>query len=270
MATNERMNSVKQTSANEGDQPVNTNRQTAATEESKMKLTGANLIRWTGVSTMVAGVIFAAIQPIHPADVVASVNTSAWAIITGLKTAMCLLLLLGIVGLYARQVNKAGWLGLVGFLVFGLSWAIQTAFVFAESFIMPPLATLAPQFVDGFLGISYGHAGQVNFGAIPAIYGLVVGGGYMLGGLVFGVAMFRAGILPRWATGLLAATAALTPLAGLAPHAIQRLAAIPMGLALACLGYALWSERRAQAAEEQVAEPVPGQGSPQLRPTAAE
>jgi len=35
----------------------------------------------------------------------------------------------------------------------------------------------------------------------------------------------------------------------LLPHAIQRLAAIPMGLALASLGYALWSERREQAAD---------------------
>ena len=270
MATNERMNSVTQTALIEGDKPMNTNRRTAVIKESNVKITASNLIRGAGLAAMVAGIIFAAIQPIHPPDVVASVNTSAWAIITGLKTAMCLLLLLGIVGMYARQVNQAGWLGLAGFLLFGLSWAIQTAFVFAESFIMPPLAPLAPQFVDGFLGISYGHSGEVNLGAMPILYGLVVGGGYMLGGLLFGVATFRAGILPRWSAGLLAAVAALTPLAGLAPHAIQRLAAIPMGFALAWLGYALWSERRAQAAEEQVSEPVPGQGSTQLRPTAAE
>jgi len=264
------MNSVKQTATTEGDTDVNANRETAGIKESKMKITGSNLIRWTGVSTMVAGVIFAGIQPIHPADVVGSVNTSAWAIITGLKTAMCLLLLLGIVGMYARQVNKAGWLGLAGFLVFGLSWAIQTAFVFAESFIIPPLAPLAPQFVDAIVGISYGHTGGVDLGALPIIYGLIVGGGYMLGGLVFGIATLRAGILPRWAAGLLAITAALTPLAALAPHAIQRLAAMPMGLALACLGYALWSERRENAAEEPVAAAAHGQGSPQLRRTTAE
>ena len=258
-----------------GDKQMNTmstNRQTiAATDikESKMKITGSNLIRWTGLSTIVAGVIFAAIQPIHPADVVGSVNTSAWAIITGLKTVMCLLLLLGITGLYARQVNKAGWLGLAGFLLFGVSWAIQTAFVFAEAFIMPPLASVAPMFVDGFLGASYARATEADLGALPLIYGLVVGGGYMLGGLLFGIATFRAGILPRWAGGLLAATAALTPLAVLLPHAIQRLAAIPMGLALAVLGYALWSERRAQAPEEHAAQPAPGKGVAQtLQPAA--
>jgi membrane protein implicated in regulation of membrane protease activity len=86
----------------------------------------------------------------------------------------------------------------------------------------------------------------------------------MLGGLLFGIATFRAGVLPRWAGGLLAITAALTPLAALLPHQIQRLAAMPMGLALAWLGYALWSELREQAAES-----VPGKGSLQLRQTGA-
>ena len=120
MTTSVRTNAATKTATIEGDNQVNTKntgRETAVSKESKMKITGSKLIRWTGLSTIVAGVIFAGIQPIHPADVVESVNTSAWAIITGLKTAMCLLLLLGIVGLYARQVNKAGWLGLAGFLL---------------------------------------------------------------------------------------------------------------------------------------------------------
>jgi hypothetical protein len=87
----------------------------------------------------------------------------------------------------------------------------------------------------------------------------------MLGGLLFGIATLRAGILPRWPAGLLAVAAALTPLAALLPHAIQRLAGIPVGLALAWLGYALWSERRAHASDA-----VPGTASPPLRHTAAE
>jgi membrane protein implicated in regulation of membrane protease activity len=86
----------------------------------------------------------------------------------------------------------------------------------------------------------------------------------MLGGLLFGIATLRAGILPRWPAGLLAVAAALTPLAALLPHEIQRLAGVPVGLALAWLGYALWSERR-----EQASDPVPGTGSPQLHQTAA-
>src|SRR5919112_5177477 len=91
-------------------------------EKSEMKITASSLIRWSGLAALVAGLIFAGIQPIHPPDVLASVTTSAWAIIQSLKLIMCLLFLLGIAGLYARQVEEAGWLGLVGFLLLSLSW----------------------------------------------------------------------------------------------------------------------------------------------------
>jgi len=242
---------------------MNTNRQTAViNQESKMKFTAANLIRWSGLAAMVAGVIFAGIQPIHPLEVVAAVTTSTWAIITSLKTGMCLLFLLGITGLYARQANKAGWLGLAGFLVLFVSWGLQAAFVFAEAFILPLLATTAPQFVDIVLAtIARGQPSPINLGALPALYS-VVSVAYMLGGLLFGIASLRAGILPRWAAGLLAVAATLTPLAAMLPHQIQRLAAIPVALALAFLGYALFSERR-----ETATETLAGTISPQLRQT---
>ncbi|HEU5327048.1 MAG: hypothetical protein ACTHNK_10030 [Thermomicrobiales bacterium] len=213
-----------------------------------MKPTTTNLIRWTGLAALVAGIIFAAIQPIHPPDVVASVTTSAWAVITPLKWAMCLLFLLGIAGLYARQVEESGWLGLAGALLLGLSWGLQTGFVFAEAFVAPPLAAVSPGFVDAIVGISYGHTGGFALGALPALYS-VMGVLYMLGGLVFGLATFRAGVLPRWPAGLLAVVSAVTPAAALLPHHLQRLVGMPVGLALAWLGFALWVERRAHAVD---------------------
>jgi hypothetical protein len=229
-----------------------------------MKVTTSNLIRFAGLAAVPAGIVFAGIQPIHPPDVVESVTTSAWAIITPLKTAMCMLFLVGITGIYARQVNEAGWLGLAGFFMLSLSWTLQTAFVFAEAFIMPPLAATAPAFVDASLGISYGHTGGVNLGAMPALYSVGVGITYMLGGLLFGIATFRAGILPRPAAALLALAATLTPLAALLPHAQQRFAAVPVALALAWLGYALFSERRTSASQAATAT-----AGAQLRPAAA-
>ncbi len=252
------MSISKQTTISEGGKLANTNRQTAI-KESKMKITASNLIRWTGLAAMAAGIIFAGIQPIHPPDVLASVTTGAWAIITLLKFAMCFFFLLGIAGLYARQVEESGWLGLAGYLLFSLSWALQSGYVFAEVFILPVLATAAPKFVESYLGVVNGSPGEMNIGALVPVYGLL-GILYMLGGLVFGIATFRARVLPRWPAGLLAVVAVLTPTAALLPHAIQRLAAVPMGLALAWLGYVLWSERR-----EQATEPVAGRASPQLR-----
>lgn len=222
-------------------------------------ITSSSLIRWAGLSAVVAGVIFAGIQPIHPPDVVSSVGGTTWAIITPLKTVMCLLMLIGVTGIYARQVTRVGLLGLIGYLIFGLAWAITYADVFAETVILPSLAAAAPQFVDSMLGIGAGRASPVDLGAFPTLF-MLSGGLYMLGGLLLGIATFRAGILPRWASGLMATTAFLTPAAAVLPHQFQRLAAVPMGVALAGLGYALWSERRAK-----VADPLTATAIAQLR-----
>jgi hypothetical protein len=101
----------------------------------------------------------------------------------------------------------------------------------------------------------------MNLGALPVLYWLAGFAGYMLGGLLFGIATFRAHILPRWAAGLLAVSGPLGPVAvALLPPALERYVGVPLGLALAWLGYALFSERR-----EQASAPVRGSESPQLR-----
>jgi len=208
-----------------------------------MKITAPMVIRWAGLAAIVGGIIFAGIQPIHPADALESVTTSFWAIIISLKFAMCFLFLLGITGIYARQVEESGWLGLVGFLLFSLSWFLQTGFVFTELFVLPVLAPTVPQFIVSALGVANGVPGEMSIGALVPTYN-VVGITYLLGGLLFGIAIFRARVLPRWPAGLLAVTALVTPTAAFLPHAQQRFVAVPMGIALAWLGYSLWSERR--------------------------
>ena len=213
-------------------------------KEDKMKLMTPRLIRWSGLAAIVGGVIFACIQPIHPPDVLASVTTTMWMVIISLKLVMCFLFLAGIMGLYVRQADKVGWLGLAGFLMLSLSWLLQVGFVFVELFVLPVLATTAPQFVESFLGIFNGSPGDMNIGALPAVFGMV-GILYLLGGLAFGIATLRARVLPRWPAGLLAAAAAITPAAALLPHQLQRYAAVPMGIALIWLGYVLFKQRQA-------------------------
>ena len=227
-----------------------------------MKITTSNLIRWAGLSAVVGGCLFVGIQPIHPPEILSSFTTSTWAIVHYVGVVMCFLILLGITGIYARQVKEAGWLGLAGFLLFGLMWALTAAFQFAEGLIVPLLATDAPKFAVGFEGISSGSPSEVSLGILPAVYALT-SGLYLVGGVLFGVATFRAGILPRWAGGGLAVgTVAPLVLSLLLPHVFIRLAAVPVGIALALLGYALWSERR-----ENVSEPMPTTERALLSPT---
>jgi hypothetical protein len=213
-----------------------------------MKPTASKLIRWAGLAAMVGGIFYVVVGLFHPANILSSVTTTQWAIVHSLATAMCFFFLLGITGLYARQVESAGWLGLAGFLLFSLSWVLTAPFTFVETFILPQLATEAPTLAQGFLGIFTGSAGEINFGVLANLWKLT-GFLYILGGLLFGIATFRAGILPRWAAGLLAVGSLLAPVAALLPPAQEPKVAVPVGIALAWLGYALWSERREQAAE---------------------
>jgi hypothetical protein len=205
------------------------------------------LLRVSGLAAVGAGLIFAGIQPFHPADVVGSVTTGPWAIILSLKFTMCLLMLIGITGIYLRQLGKIGWLGLAGFTLLIASWFLQTGYVFVELFIMPKLALVAPDFVDSLLTMARGGQAAMDIGIIAPTY-LIVGLLYLLGGLSLGIATFRAGVFSRWAGLLWAATAPVTPAAALLPHAVQRYAAVPMGITMVWLGVALWTERGTIAA----------------------
>lgn len=206
-------------------------------------LNADNLIRATGPFAIMAGLIFACIQPIHPPDFVSSVTTTPWAIIISIKFAMCLFFIVGTAGLYFRQMSTAGWLGLAAFVLFASSWWLQTGYVFAELFVLPPLASVSPEFVDSVLGIVNQHPGTLDIGAMGTVYG-VLSVLYLLGGILLGVATVRAGVLPKVPSIVLAVAALATPAAALLPHEFQRYVAIPMGIAFIWLGFALWFPRK--------------------------
>jgi hypothetical protein len=217
-----------------------------------MNITTSAILRWSGLAAVAAGLIFAGIQPIHPPDVLASVTTNKWAIIISFKLAMCFLFLIGMTGLYARQMRRAGWLGAVGYVMLMLSWGLQIGFVFTELFVLPPLASVAPAFIDSYLGVVNGFPGTLDIGALVPTY-TVLSVLYLFGGLLFGIATLRAGVLPRWPAALLAVTALLTPAAAFLPHDLQRIfAGMPMGVAVAWLGYELWAEGRKAARTAKV------------------
>src|ERR1051326_5247020 len=82
-----------------------------------MKITASNVIRCAGLSAVVAGLIFTVVGLIHPPQIVASVTTSTWTFVHLLTIVMAFFGLLGIAGIYARQVDKAGWMGLAGYVL---------------------------------------------------------------------------------------------------------------------------------------------------------
>jgi hypothetical protein len=207
------------------------------------RVTNDKLIRLAGLSALIAGICYVLVGIFHPANVASSVTTTRWEVVHVIACAMSFFGVLGLAGLYARQSLKTGWLGLVGYILLSFWLVLVMGFSFVEAFILPHVATASPELVQSWMGMFNGPSGTFDLGALPTLWTLS-GPVYILGGLLFGIATFRAGILPRWAGALLALSTALAPTAALLPNASQPKMAIPMGLALAWLGYALWSEHR--------------------------
>ncbi len=207
----------------------------------KRTVTAMNLNRWAGLFALLAGILYIGIQFFHPADYLSSVNTNGWIVVAALTTAMSLFSLIGILGIYFRQVAETSWLGLVGFIAFSLFWLISMTFSFIEAFVLPLLTYDAPKFVEGIVGIFGGTKSEVALGIFPVLAPLA-GGLYILGGLLLGIATFRAKVLPRMAGALFAFSAVVTLAAAIISHPFDRILAIPMGLAFIWLGYALYSE----------------------------
>lgn len=208
-----------------------------------MSITPSTLTRVAAVAAMLAGLIYVVIQPIHPSDDLASVTEPAWFGVHTLSLTMAIFAMVGVTGLYLRQVREFGLLGLIGYVLFSLFFVLQAAFTFVEAFVAPLTAATSPELTEDLVGLFAGHTAQTDLAALAFVplAGVVF---YVAGGVIFGVAVLRARILSRWAAILLIVASAITPLAGVLPHEQQRLLAIPVGIALVWLGYSLWSERR--------------------------
>jgi hypothetical protein len=220
-----------------------------------MKTAAPDPVRLAGFSALLAGICYVLVGLFHPANVPASVTTTSWELVHIAACAMSFFGLLGLAGLHARQASKTGWLGLIGYVLLSLWFVLIMGFSFVEAFILPHVATAAPAFVDAWMGVLVGPAGTFDLGFLPAVWALSAPL-LILGGLLFGVATFRARILPRLAGALLALSTVLAPVAAFLPNEAQPKVAIPMGIALVWLGYSLWTERRTEFTAAVRREPV--------------
>jgi hypothetical protein len=231
---------------------MNAKRKTSI-KESKPMMTAPILMRLAGVSAMLAGLCMVVVGLFHPVNLPEAVTTTTWVNVHIAATAMGFFGLFGMAGLYVRQAEKSSWLGLAGFALMSLWFGLVMPFSFVEAFILPRLATELPEFVAGFLGMFTGVPSEIDLGILPTLWN-ISGPMFIVGPLLFGIATFRAGVLPRWAGGLLAFGALLIPVGAMVPAEYQpEVALLTIALALTWLGYALFSER-----SEKLSEAVPG------------
>ncbi len=211
-----------------------------------MTVTTRGLVQASAVAAATAGALFIGIQLGHPHFDAASIQTTEVEVRDTLKVVMCALSLAGIAGLYLSQVRRNGVIGLVGWVVLSLGYLLMLGTTFTAAFVLPTVAAQNPAYVDDAIAVVKGESPFGDVGAFATVI-QVQGVAYLAGGLLLGIALFRAGVLARWACVLLAVGGLVSAALSFMPDAFYRMIAFPNGVAMIGLGVSLWlTTRRAE------------------------
>ena len=146
-----------------------------------MTITTTKLTRAAGLSAVVAGLLFIAVQINHPHLDLAFVTTTEWKVRQTRKVLFSALSLAGITGMYLRQVKQTGVLGLLGYLVFAVGFLIMTSIEIVGAVVLPAIAHSAPGYVNDVLAVATGGNATGDIGLMQLLSQLS-GVGYVAGG----------------------------------------------------------------------------------------
>lgn len=150
------------------------------------------LIRWGGLSALVASIISIVIEIARLATLgnqaySTAALTTEWPILYVLRLVAVILLMLGLVALFARQSQMMGTFGVIAFVIAVTGTMLIFGFAWALTFMFPAMAESVPEFLDA-------HAAAPGTGVVLTLFLVTIGW------LLFGVASLRAKILPSAAT----------------------------------------------------------------------
>ena len=193
------------------------------------RISPAALIRQSGLLAIAAGVSLIVGTVIHPEEQ----ESAAWVPVHLLYFGTLMVVLLALIGIFARQLQPAGRLGVAGFLTAFLG----TAMVLLEG---------------------REHLFSPDFGDEENLRGLwqliVTSVVFSAGYIMLGVAIARVRVLPRVAGILLAVGGPLVAFSPPMPvYAVVIIASTLFGVGLAWVGYALWTEPDAEREQPAIA-----------------
>jgi hypothetical protein len=220
-----------------------------------MEITANRLTAAAGLCAAAAGAIFIGVQINHPPADVEHLVTGEMTVRETAKVLMTVLAMIGFTGMFLRNRSRFGVLGLVGYSLLMAGFLALFAVECIVGYVLPTVAHSNPGYVQDVLDAAVGGSPSGDIGHMQQLF-LASGMGYALGGLLFGIALFRAGILARWACVLLAyGTTSVLALSAL-PESFNRPFAVPTGVALIGLGVSLWRDAAGAPAAVLVAEPA--------------
>ena len=176
------------------------------------------LIRRGGLLAIATGVSIILVPFVHPE----SPQSAAWVPVHLLYFATLMSILLVLVAIFARQLQRAGRLGVAGFL----TGFVGTAMMLLE-------------------GREHLFSHDFGQGTPHGLWELILASFiFSVGYILVGIAVARAGVLPRGAGILLALGGPIVAFSP--PIGVQEVIIIGhtlFGVGLAWIGYALWAER---------------------------
>jgi hypothetical protein len=198
------------------------------------------LLRWSGLALVAGGLLLAVATVLHPSrETPATILQTEVRLVAAhvLFTLSYLLVLLGLPGLYGASSVRMGRLGLVGFLL-----AFMGTMLVAVSgnfgFIAPVQAAESPATIDAINR----YPPEVALDAVAFV-------GFVVGFILFGMAMVKTATLPR-VSGLLVAVGAPIQVVGFglaqtvspALWISAILGSVALGAGLGWPGYRLWQK----------------------------
>src|SRR5918997_2379109 len=206
---------------------------------------GLSRFVWTGAwAAMVSGLAMVIsllmewlVVPYERLGHIEAYFTDTSTVASGLRLLSIVLLLWGLIGIYGRQSRAAGSFGLWAFGVVFLGTALAVGNVWAEVFVWPTLAQVAPNAMTGPITEVSPYL-STGLGLSFPLFGI--------GLILFGAATFWAGVYPRWIAVLLIISVPVTmfldPTAGTFQESIGPAL---WGFALAAYGF--YALRRASS-----------------------
>jgi hypothetical protein len=146
------------------------------------------LVRWGGLSALIASILSIAIEIVSMVTLrnqaySTAALTTEWSLLYTLRLIAMMLLMLGLVALFARQSQKMRAFGVVAFVIASIGTMLIFGFAWALLFVFPGMAKSVPAFLDEM-------AKEPDIGVVITLFLVTVGW------FLFGFASLRAKILP--------------------------------------------------------------------------
>ncbi|MFY0544083.1 hypothetical protein [Brevibacillus sp. H7] len=179
-----------------------------------VQMTMPSFLRFSGLCSIIAGILFLSMSVWSS---ISLEEIGSYADLIGMA-----FLLLGLVGIYLRQMNAVGVIGFLIFIFTFIGAVLWAGHSWVNAFVIPVLEEFSPQILNN-------PPEQIMTGVAISLYP------FFIGIMLFGIVTAWKAILPRWGALLLA----VVPILDFIPYGSyvsQPLA----GIGFIWLGYSLW------------------------------